>query len=364
MVLFYTDLLAKLWALDYTGSSPDQYISDFHSMSHTVLSPIYYREQQILPSTRLWFGVQERGFALKDDGGPSIMLAPVATRLYAASSDSITPGKESSPNPASAAFLGWWDDHYAEVARFEPEYERLNEIMKWSIMISWLDDKGQLERLAPLKGVNFKRDNWFPDWVKRHSDLRFQKWDRIDFFPRGYAKTEALPLLASDGPVPMPLAGGVSLAEKEVIEARGAISGDIAEIGQRPTLKWSESNPDLFRTVEGAEYRFAQSGESYSMDATLKTGTKFRAPDAEMADLNYKRSLSYETSGVRMEARAADAAIGDRLRGRGPRYSAELARIGSTLLRRRVYPSLRRDDQHPPLRGGDAREDRQRPGIH
>jgi hypothetical protein len=311
MVLFYTDLLAKLWALDFMNSAPDNYIPEFHSMSHMVLSPIYGREMEVLPSTRLWFGVQPRGFALKDEGAPAIILAPVATRLYAASSDAITPGKEVPPNPASAAFLGWWDDHYAEVARFEPEYERLNEIMKWSLVISWLDDKGQLERLSPLEKVNVKSDNWFPEWVSAHPDLRFQNWDRIHFYPRGFAKTEALPLLQSDAKLPMPLIGGVSLAEKEVIEARGVISEEVAEIGRRPTLKWSESTPDIFRTVEGAEYRFAQSAESYTMDASLKGGTKFRAMEEEVADLHYTRSIGFEHSTVRIEAKDSGAAIGD-----------------------------------------------------
>jgi len=311
MVLFYTDLLAKLWALDYMSSAPDRYISDFHSMSHLTVSPIYSREMEVLPSTRLWFGVQPRGFALKGGDGESIMLAPVATRLYAASSDSITPGKEVAPNPASAAFLGWWDDHYAEVARYEPEYERLNEIMKWSIVISWLDEKGQLERLSPLKDVNYKKDNWFPEWVTKHPDLRFQNWNRVDFYGRGYAKTEALPLLRSDPNLPSPLMGGVSLAEREVIQARGAISDEIAELGRRPTLNWSESSPDLFRTVEGAEYKFAASAERYTMDATLKTGTKFRATEEEIADLKYSRSIAFENSAVRMEAKDADMAIGE-----------------------------------------------------
>jgi hypothetical protein len=311
MVLFYTDLLAKLWALDYISSAPDKRIPDFISMSHIVVSPIYNREMDVLPSTRLWFGVQSRGFALKDGDAPSLLLAPVATRLYAASSDSITPGKEVAPNPASAAFLGWWDDHFAEVARFEPEYERLNQIMKWSILISWLDEKGQLDKLSVLKDVRFETDNWFPEWVTKHLDLRFKNWEQIHFYPRGYAKTEALPLLRSDTRLPMPLLGGVSLAEKEVIEARGAISKDVAEFGRRPTLKWSETTPDVFKTIEGAEYKFANSAERYTLDATLNAGTKFRAAESEVAGLRYSRTIAFDNTGVRMQAENAGTAIGE-----------------------------------------------------
>ena len=99
MVLFYTDLLAKLWALDFASSAPDARIPEFRSMSHEVLSPIDEREAEVLPSTRLWFGVQPQGFSLQDDGAPSLLLAPVATRLFAASSDSLTPGEEVAPVP-------------------------------------------------------------------------------------------------------------------------------------------------------------------------------------------------------------------------------------------------------------------------
>ena len=311
MVLFYTDLLAKLWALDFMSSAPDAAIDDFHSMSHMVVSAIYQKEMEVLPSTRLWFGVQSKGFSMKNSGGLSLLLAPVATRLYAASSDSLEPGKEVARNAASAAFLGWWDDHYAEVARFEPEYERLNEIMKWSIVISWLDKKGQLERLAPLAAIGFRRDNWFPDWVRQHSDLRFQNWDRIQFFPRGYAKTESLPLLHSDRGVPHPLMGGVSLAEPEIFETRGAISEGLAETARRPTLDWSESTPDLLRTVDGAEYKLGATTEDYTVDASLKAGAKFRSLDTEVANLQYSRSLAFDNAGMRMEVRNSGTAVGE-----------------------------------------------------
>lgn len=311
MVLFYTDLLAKLWALDYMNSAPDNYISDFQSMSHATVSVIYEKEMSSLPSTRLWFGVQNRGFAVKDTDSPNLLLAPVATRLYAASSDSLTPGKEVAPNPASAAFLGWWDDHYAEVARYEPEYERLNEIMKWSILISWLDEKGKLDLLAGLKDVRFKTDNWFPEWVKRHPDLRFQSWERIQFKPRGYAHTEALPLLESDDHVANPLMGGVSLAEKEVFATREAISEEIPEWGRRPNLKWSQSGADVFKTIDDSEFKFAQVGDRYVLDATLKAGTKFRALESEVADLHYSRDIAFQNSGLRMEVKNAGTVIGD-----------------------------------------------------
>ena len=136
MVLFYTDLLAKIWAIDYEYSAPDQDILGFVNHTKVSLSPIYKNEAEELNSVRLWFGHEDLGFQVTND---SILFARNATKIYAASSNSLEPGAEV---PASAHFseaIYWWNDHYEEVAQYEKEYERLNEIMKWSLIISWLN---------------------------------------------------------------------------------------------------------------------------------------------------------------------------------------------------------------------------------
>ena len=51
MVLFYTDLLAKLWAIDYLGKAPTNFNEDFRSMTKIPLSPVYLEESRKLPST-------------------------------------------------------------------------------------------------------------------------------------------------------------------------------------------------------------------------------------------------------------------------------------------------------------------------
>ena len=152
MVLFYTDLLAKLWALDYLSSTPDQYIQDFHSLTNVKVSSIYQQEERELPSTRLWFGIQDKGFQVADQG-KSMLFARNATRIYAASSNPLQPGVETAASASSEAFLGWWNDHYEEVAQYEPEYERLNEIMKWSLLIGWLNESDHGDILDFLQGV-------------------------------------------------------------------------------------------------------------------------------------------------------------------------------------------------------------------
>lgn len=144
MTLFYTDLLAKLKALDYWNQAV---ISGFRALTQVHLSPVYDAELEVLRDTRLWFGPLDQGF---QDTGDTLLFARNSTRIYAASSNPFKPGKEVEPNAESAAFLGWWNDHYEEVAAYEPEYQRLNEIMKWSLLVTWLN-KNNSESLSSLQ---------------------------------------------------------------------------------------------------------------------------------------------------------------------------------------------------------------------
>lgn len=105
MTLFYTDLLAKLWAIDYMDSGADGCIEDFKPLTEVAVSPIYEKELEELPKTRLWFGPRDKGFQLAGEGS-SLLFAWNTTRVYAASSNPLEPGKEVAPNAASAAFLG------------------------------------------------------------------------------------------------------------------------------------------------------------------------------------------------------------------------------------------------------------------
>ena len=60
MVLFYTDLLAKLWAsVDYYGEAPTEAVLGFLSAPRVKpkLEPEYWEESWRLPSTRLWVTV-------------------------------------------------------------------------------------------------------------------------------------------------------------------------------------------------------------------------------------------------------------------------------------------------------------------
>jgi hypothetical protein len=311
MVLFYTDLLAKLWALDFLDNQPGRLIDDFKSMTSVEVSPIYAKEEQALSNTRLWFGHEDRGFQVAE-GGRSLILGRVATRIYAASSTSLRPGEESAANATSEAFLGWWNDHYGEVARYEPEYERLNEIMKWSLLISWLNEDNRGELLGFLDPVAVDHSRWFADWAGARPELRFRRWDRIGFYPAGYrgSTTESLPLLRSDTYLkfggPFALAGGVSLAPKELFKARAALSEGVESALRRPNINYATATEGglAFKTFQ--ETRFAlksSTGRAAGLEAVPKAGTKLRGRMCEMLDAKFERALSRESGSLTVDTR-------------------------------------------------------------
>jgi hypothetical protein len=321
MVLFYTDLLAKLWAMNYQNSAPANNVPGFLPMTGLPVSSIYQQELKELSNTRLWFGPRDKGYQVADKG-ENVLFARTATRVYAASSNSLKPGVESQPNAHSAAFLGWWDDHYEEIARFEPEYERLNEVMKWSLVVTWLNQKDQASKLVFLQNVPVERGNWFPDWVTQHPQLRYAAWDKIGFFKRGNdpTATESLPRLRSEtyrlhGQERW-LMGGVSLAREETFAKRVALSGDsqVVQVARRSNLNYApgESTGSALKTLEGTTYQFRNASPKQSFaTATAKDGSKLRGSYGEVANLPVERIVTHETTGLKIGASLGDSQLGE-----------------------------------------------------
>jgi len=326
MVLFYTDLLAKLWALDYIDSAPRQEnVEDFVSMLKVYVSPIYLREMEDLSGTRLWFGHQDKGFQVIDSG-PCLLFARNATRIYAASSNPLKPGEEAEPNAESAAFLGWWNNHYEEVARFEPQYQRLNEIMKWSLLVSWLADHDKMERLGFLSDQEVDHANWFPEWVEKQPDLQFQRWDRVGFLnrdPRTSYKgvqTEAISILYSEGFAKAGgvtiLSGGVSLGSEEVFKARVPLKEEIPSLLRRSHLDYQEiedvgEGTFRLKTLEKAEFEFGEIlGENARLVAQAKPTAKLRTADLELRNVPFEVDYRSTPAELRIDARAGGTEVG------------------------------------------------------
>ena len=316
MILFYTDLLAKLWAINYSRSAPEKIIDNFVPMTRVALSPIYQNELRELSNTRLWFGPQRLGFQVSKDGN-SLLLARIATRLYAASATALKPGEESEANAQSSAFLGWWDDHFQEVANYEPEYERLNQVMKWSLVLAWLQERGDLAQLDFLKAVPVEKGNWFPDWARKHPELRFSDWNQIHFNPRGHLglKTESLPLLMSEtyelfGESQW-LRGGVSLAERKLFTDAPRLSSSLGQQLRRSNLKYADDLvPGTLRNLENVEYRFATQGARQTLAIHPPGQTRLRDRISEIATGPIDRSMSLSPSSLKLETNVNGITVG------------------------------------------------------
>jgi hypothetical protein len=322
MTMFYTDLLAKLWLMDYHESTPSSAVPGFQAVTDTPVAQGFRKELRELTNVRLWFGPQEKGFQVSADG-QSVFLGSNATRVFAASSNPFKPGIETAAAADYAAFLEWWDDHYEEVARYEPEYERLDEVMKWSLLVGWLNDAGRGDLLGFLTDVPVERTNWFPDWVRQHPELKFQQWDEVNFFERGFkgSETEAMPLLFSKPfyqfGESMSIRGGVSLARKGAIRQRIEQLRGInmkAEF-RRPSVvrarPGSDGNPLSLETKEGVTYNFAESAPGRpSITATAKPDVRLRSTSGEQVNTPLRQTIRAEAEGFNIEVGAGEVPVG------------------------------------------------------
>ncbi|WP_071192152.1 hypothetical protein [Trichormus sp. NMC-1] len=323
MVLFYTDLLMKIWDFNLQNSTVKTSIEDFNPETRIKISSMYEKELEDLPNARLWLGPNDKGFQVANEN-KNILFARNTTQIYAKSSNPLRPKDEQQADASTNAFLAWWNDHYEEVARYEPQYERLNQIMKWSLVINWLNQSNQGDLLGFLQGVSVKRDNWFPDWVQSQgANLRFQHWQKVGFFEKGYkgTKTEALPVLASESfqrfGKTRQFIGGVSLPNIRTFEERIPLPSNI-ELN-KPLIR-SNINPKTvkvvdgqveFTTFEGTRYKTKPLNENLGETiAQAKAETKFRSPDAELKNQAFTRKVAQTADGVEINTTIGDTEFG------------------------------------------------------
>ncbi|MBO3463514.1 hypothetical protein G7B40_017145 [Aetokthonos hydrillicola Thurmond2011] len=315
MTLFYTDLLMKLWDFNFENSTIETGIKDFQPETRIAISSIYKQEFEDLSYTRLWLGPNDKGFQVAHQGN-NLIFARNATQVYAASSNPLKPGIEEPAGASVSAFLSWWNNHYEEVARFEPQYQRLNQIMKWSLVINWLNDSGQSNTLEFLEKVNVKPDNWFPDWVKKQGDrLKFRRWEKIKFLPKNYkgTKTEALSLVKSEefarfGKKQQYFYGGVSLARRGMFRNRTPLSETI-ELNKpsfRSYINYDsvkvQPNNLEFKTLNGTTYRLKPISKNVSKTIVeVKSETKLRSPNTELTNQPFASSITKLPNGIKLE---------------------------------------------------------------
>jgi hypothetical protein len=340
MTLFYTDLLAKLWeSTDFGHSAPIIAVPGFLSSPQIDLPASFHDELKRNPYTRLWFGPRANGVSRTGRGkNPAFVFDHRFTRIFAAGSNAARPGVEVQPGEHSRRTLGWWDRHFDEIADYEQEYHRQNQIMKWALVTAALLDNPLGHALAD---VAVTRDLKFIDWQQSaKANLRFS--ESLPVVTQEIAGQECIPLLASYrfnsfGRASNYITGGVGTLGREAPEVVPALEA-AKPIGMRQPYV-----ADLGADAAGVAAR-ARPVLGQGSTVTFKDAGRARARDASGDIAIGKQTVDYAL-GARPGAVAIQAGRGTSAIGRvdaeivgkdvavrwtdGPVEAGRLARSGS-----------------------------------
>gem|GEM_PF-4566483 len=312
MTMFYTDFLAKLWTFDWKGAAPSTEIPGFQSVVEFRNSQANCDDDEDLRSTRIWFGARHEGFLRERSG---LRLSPNATRIFALGSN-LGVSREEEPSSSSLRFIRWWDRHYAELATWEPQYELLNQLVKWTLarrMAELMPEgAGCLDFLA---GVDTGPKQHFQDWVAVHPNLRWRgPVPLIATEP-----TETLPLLESR---PFEscgrsvfLEGGVSLPPQSELAAREVADVSKAErfsyerlIDPEKLSRKLPSGESIFdlQFLKGRLSQFKVKVKQAVVDISSLVKSDIRPRSAmvsrELKEFLYKKKIVIKNLGNRIEA--------------------------------------------------------------
>ncbi len=353
MNLFYTDLLAKVWSFDYANSAPENAIEDFKAEKNVSVSPIYKEELEKNTSTRIWFEPNKKEFQVADAGN-KIIFSPIATKVSARSHNPLEIGGDKNEKAAdivSDKFNAFWNAHYQEVAEFEPQYKKLNSIMKWSLLISWINNSPNSTSLNFLSDVNVKRDWNFPNWVQANKNqLKFKNWagqpcsnqseiiaeKPVCFYKSGdkEIKTETMPVLVSKSFKRFGqnryLYGGVSLSNRKLFTQLRPInkSTPVGKVSLRPNIDYDSvkvtGNNLTFKTLptakdltkkgnlSGTKYVFKRTNSfEVSSKITPQKNLRFRSKNAELVNRPISIKISKTLDGVKIESDIGGREFGD-----------------------------------------------------
>lgn len=172
MTFFHTDLSMKLYMFDYQGIGRAVGLPGFVPVVDTVLTEAECSEPHRVGG-RAWLEPRSGAATISPDG-ERLRLAPVVTRVSARSSE---PGAttEADPRPGDRRFMEWWTTRYAEVAAVDPEFAKLDALMKWTLLLAWLSDHPDCYRsLAFLDERSPRRDWTYEAWVEAHRDTLYR----------------------------------------------------------------------------------------------------------------------------------------------------------------------------------------------
>jgi hypothetical protein len=167
-VLFYTDLLAKLYGMDFDGTATQAYgerIPDWIPAAFQIPDPVHREQDQQVPETRMWFGIRNDSFQVE---GATVNFGPTATRVFALSHGIADEEEEVQPSSINEKWVSFFNNYYDEIAESETRYDELNQIIKWSLALDvvYKHKPVGLPLFAALEREPVRRDLWFPNWVR------------------------------------------------------------------------------------------------------------------------------------------------------------------------------------------------------
>lgn len=311
MTLFYTDLLAKLWSsTDFGRSAPMAEIPGFVSEPRMELAAAFKHEARELRGTRVWFGARGSGVSRTGDPRePAFAFDHRFTRLYAAGRDSAHPGAETQPDERSRRSLGWWDRHFDDVADYEQQYHRQNQIMKWSLVAAVLP---RTPLGMALRTADVFRDYKFASWQQSHRRvLRFG--EKLPQITQGIPGKECIPLLSSYDFKPFGqgrwvISGGVSMAGRAAPRAVSVIEAE-APLGARLSTEAGDLGAGTSGTATRAVAQLK--GETVTFRNAALAPTRTAAGDVSIGTPTVRYAQGASRGSVVIRAGEGPTAIGE-----------------------------------------------------
>ncbi|WP_194926399.1 acyl carrier protein [Catenulispora pinisilvae] len=138
--LAYVDYVTKNWVAGVGQGVPTQAVGGFLAdpAAVTPWSQCAGPNDPLDEHGRLWFGRNDDAFA---STGDQIDIGAQAARLFVR--DDGPNGTEVEPSYSFGRALQWWDVHQQDIEDYEPQYQRLDQIMRWSGALEWLTHEGK-----------------------------------------------------------------------------------------------------------------------------------------------------------------------------------------------------------------------------
>lgn len=207
MTYFYTDIVAKAWPMGKGTGIPTGKVPGFVSdiQAKTPWGHCGSGSEQ----GRLWFGLREEAVSIHEN---HIDFGSPVARLFSKVNDQLREDQETEPSYRFGRIMRWWDRNYIPMADYEPQYHRLDQLMRWGAALAWLINNEDL--ILPEFSLPTKQENLhFAEWMSSHSELKW-KYD-ISFVTPAEVKTEALLTIYSEyfedcGSTGLRWSGGIS----------------------------------------------------------------------------------------------------------------------------------------------------------